>query len=311
MYVLFSKKYIFCIICNVNEQKRKKIKSKFNIAYWVVLAVIILCRILDKTSPTKEVSDIFFYIAFSSIIIELILMFICAFICYSSTKIRIISIFCFLGNALTLFLIPFISSDIVIIINFVYNTILGVYVLIDYTLYKTKFPTGTIYNKDFLFVLGFALLLPLVRAIKHKYLQDEAPFLYGLIVTGVLLVVFTILSFTIFKETYKKFAKGVWKKICVAILALFIFTSYGMAFIDIANTSLASASKQIECVILDKRVTSGYRQITDYKLYIELENKKVWISVSSDTYSSKSINDTLLLNYYNGNLNLPYYESAE
>ena len=204
-----------------------------------------------------------------------------------------------------------IASDIVIIINFAYNTILGVYVLIDYTLYKTKFPTGTIYNKDFLFVLGFALLFPLVRALKHKYLQEEAPFLYGLIVAGVLMIVFTILSLTVFRETNKKFAKGVWKKIGVAILALIIFMGYGISFIDIANTTQASVSKQIECVILDKKVTSGYRQITDYTLCIELENKKIWISVSSDTYYDKSINDTLLLNYYNGNLNLPYYESAE
>lgn len=295
----------------MNEQKRKKIKGKFNIAYWVVLAVIILCRVLDKTSPTKEVSDIFFYVAISFIIIELILMFICAFICYSSTKIRIISILCFLGNAIMVLLTLLIASDIVIIINFVYNTILGVYVLIDYTLYKTKFPTGTIYNKDFLFVIGLALILPLTRTVRHNYLHDEAPFLYGLIVTGVLLVVFIILSLTVFRETYKKFAKGVWRKIGIAILALIIFMGYGISFIDIANTSLASASKQIECLILDKKVTFGYRQITDYTLCVELDNKKIWISVSSDTYASKSINDTLLLNYYNGNLNLPYYENAE
>ena len=85
---------------SMNEQKRKEIKNKFNIAYLVILAGIILCRVLDKTSPTKVVSDIFFYVAFSFIIIELILMLICAFICYSSIKIRIISIFCFLGNAI-------------------------------------------------------------------------------------------------------------------------------------------------------------------------------------------------------------------
>ena len=295
----------------MNEQKRKKVKNKFNIAYLAILAIIILCRVLDKTSSTKETSNVFFYLAFSFIIIGLILMLICAFVCYSSTKIRMLSILCFLSNAIMLFLVLFIASDIVISINFAYNTILGIYILIDYTLYKTKFPTGKIYNKDFLVVETFSLLFPLARSFMHNYVQDIAPLLYGLIVAGVLVVVFLILSLTLFRETYIKLAQGVWKKIGVAILALIIFTGYGIAFIDIANTTQASVSSQIECVIVDKKITSGYRQGTHYILYVELNNKKVRIDVKSDTYSSKSINDKILLNYYNGNLNLPYYESAE
>ena len=101
------------------------------------------------------------------------------------------------------------------------------------------------------------------------------------------------------------------EKIGIVILALIISTGYGITFVDIANTTQAGVSRQIECVIVDKKVTSGYRQTTHYKLYVELEDKKVSIDVSSDLYSSKSINDTLLLNYYDGNLNMPYYECAE
>ena len=130
----------------MNEQKRKIIKSKFNIAYLAILAVIVLCNILDKTSSAKAISNIFFYITFSLVIVELILMFICAFICYSSTKIRIISVLCFLGNAIMLLLTIFVAIDIIVAINFAYNTVLGIYALIDYTLYKTKFPTGIIYT---------------------------------------------------------------------------------------------------------------------------------------------------------------------
>lgn len=42
-----------------------------------------------------------------------------------------------------------------------------------------------------------------------------------------------------------------------------------------------------------------------------IDNKKTAIDVSLDTYNTKQIDDTLIVNYHKGNLNLSYYESAE
>ena len=44
---------------------------------------------------------------------------------------------------------------------------------------------------------------------------------------------------------------------------------------------------------------------------ILIDDKKVAIDVSSDIYKLKEIDDTLIVHYYKGNLNLPYYESGE
>ena len=83
-------------------------------------------------------------------------------------------------------------------------------------------------------------------------------------------------------------------------------------FVDIANTSFNNNPEQIECVIVDKTISgTGYRQITQYNLYVIINGQKVAIDVSSDLYKAKEVDDTLIVHYYKGNLNLPYYESGE
>ncbi len=125
---------------------------------------------------------------------------------------------------------------------------------------------------------------------------------------AVIVIAFLILSLTIFKKITKK----VGVKILIGLLVLILSYGYGMAFIDVANTSFTNNPQQIECVIVDKKITgTGRRQVTQYKLFVVLNGEKIDINVDNETYKEKEINDTLLINLCDGNFNIPYYETAE
>ena len=299
----------------VKKEKTKKDKTNtiFGIVYAVLILTFLITAIVDANVPYSKTNEFVFTILIFAIAeLFLFLMFTQNMLIHKNKKKRLLSWFGFVANAVILTLILVCGGDVMLFVAFVYNTIFGIYLAIDFALYKTNHPTVKFFDKKLSIVVFFALFLPMINAISHSYVDYNIILLYALIPMAVIMTIFSILSFTIFKKTYVLFAKKVWTKIGVALLAIMISFCYGMAFIDITNTSFNNRPQKIECVIVDKNVTgTGYRQITQYNLYVMINDKKVAIDVSLDLYKSKEIDDTLIVHYYKGNLNLPYYESGE
>ena len=301
---------------NIKKKKEKKTRDKrqriFNIIYAVLTLFLIVVAIIDKTSNHNPSTEILFaLLIFSLLEISLILMFINNIVLFKNKKKRILSFLAFIGNGIIYSLSIFIDYNLVSLIFFIYNTIFISYLLIDFLLHKTKHPTSKFFDKKLIYVVLIISVMLLSNYFDHTYLDANIILLYALIPMGVVMAIFAILSFTLFKKTYEVLAKKIGYKILISIMALILSFGYGMIFIDVANTSIKTNPEIMECVIVDKNVRSGYRQITRYELYVLINNKKITINVSSDVYKSKEIDDTLTVNYYKGGLNLAFYESGE
>ena len=293
--------------------KTKKINLCFGIIYTFLLLGLLISSIIDNNlSDTETTNFVFFVIIFAIIELFLFLMFIHNLLLFKNKKKRLISYLFFIVNAVIFSLKLIFSADLMLLVMFIYNTLLSIYIAIDFTLYKTKHPTVNFYDRKILVIILFVFMLCISNTLSHNYVNSNIFWLYSLICMSIILLIFTVLSVTIFKNTYKKFAKKVGIKICVGFIAVIFSLCYGFIFVDIANTSFNNNPKQIECVIVDKNISgTGYRQITHYNLYVMLNDQKTAIDVSAETYKNKQIDDTLLVNFYNGNLKLSYYESAE
>ena len=187
---------------------------------------------------------------------------------------------------------------------------MGFYI-IDFILYKTKYKTGKMYNNALIAPSLFAFIFTLINSFYHTYININKFYLYALIPMAIILIVFTVLSFTIFKKTYKKYFKKVIVKIGIVFMVLICSYGFGLAFIDTTNSAIKSKVTQIECVIVRKHFSNNARGIDTYEFYVILNDKEYAVNVSSSLYYDKNVNDTLKVNLYRGFLNLEYYESAE
>lgn len=295
----------------IKKQKDKK-QLAFNIAYSVLTILLIVALIVDKTTANTVTSDaIFFAIIFFVIELILFMLFINTFVLNKNKKKILISYAINIGNAIIFAINLVISFDIFLLIAFFYNTVLTCYLVIDCLIYKAKYPTAKYMDKKTPVAIFVAFLFVATNALSHTYVQENITFLYALIPMAIIMAVILTLAFTVFKKQTQKTMPKVWTKIGVGVLVLFMSFFYGMMFIDVVNTSIKANPTPMECVIVDKRISSGYRRATRYMIYIMIDDKKVTIDVPSDVYKIKEIDDTLKINYYQGTLNLPYYENAE
>lgn len=77
--------------------------------------------------------------------------------------------------------------------------------------------------------------------------------------------------------------------------------------VSIANYSLDSSEPYTyEVVITDLDVRTGYRQITQYKVFFELDGKTFEVGVSQDNYYAYHIGDRFDVNLYEGFFHEPY-----
>ncbi len=294
------------------KNKKNKINFVFSTTYWIILIIFLALTIFESRLPVGDSGKKIVYIIVLVILeILFILMFVQNLIQTKNKKKIILSFLCYIINAVISVFFWLFKTDITYVILFAYNTILLIYLLIDFWLYKTKYKTAKFFDKKMPITICFIFIVFFVNLISHSYLNDKI-FLYSLIPFGIIMIIFFILGFTIFRQIFQIFAKNVWTKIGVVIIALVLSYSYSLLFIDILNTSFNKNFVRQEYVIVDKRVSRSNRGMTThYKLYIVVDEQKISIEVSKDTYYSKEINDTLLIKYNNGNLKLNYLESLE
>ncbi len=231
---------------------------------------------------------------------------------YKDKKRRIFICFVTIGNALIVLLRSFIDIN-VIIAFIVYNTILDLYYIFYCFLYKTQYPTGK--KADFTAYTTIAMLLPWMLCLFIlsivTYLDETLLFLYSLILTGGLVAIFTVLSLTVFKETYITFTKKVSMRVLAFAGIVILLFFYSFVVTNAINIGFPSGQYTASYKIVDKKIYSGSRSGTTYNLYIMFNEKKVPIEVSSDLYEEKEIGENLAVDYCSGFLNIPYLVSGE
>ena len=231
---------------------------------------------------------------------------------YKDKKRKIFICFLTIGNALLFLLRSFIPMNVVMAF-IVYNTILDLYYLFYYLLYRTQYYDGQ--KADLTAYTTIAMVLPWLICLSSLYIfthLDEAPLLlYSLILTGGLVVIFTILSLTVFKETYVAFTEKVSMRVLAFVGIVFLLFFYSFLLTSVVNTAFPSERYTESYEIVDKNIHSGARTPTTYNLYIMFNGKKVSIDVSPELYEEKEIGENLAVDCCSGFLNIPYLVSGE
>lgn len=295
-----------------NKERKAKIERIFQLYNGFILGLCFIFLILFKSSqPFTLAKNIFSIIIIVFLEIDLISWFIRIILTTKNTKQHFLAFFAFIVNAILLLVCYLIEKpDVSNLILFLYNIIFIVYYAIDYTLYKTKYKTGKIYNHALIAPSLFAFIFTLGKIFYHTYI-DNSIHLYALIAMGIILIAFTILSFTILKETFKKLLKNAIAKIGVVLVVIVCAYCFGLAFIDATNCAIKNNVTQLECVVVRKHSSNQVKGFSHYELYVMISDKEYKVNVSSDLYFDKEVNDTLKVNLYRGCLNLEYYESGE
>ncbi len=297
---------------NKNKERKAKIEGIFSTIQWLILGLCFIFGILfNRSQPFTITKDIFSITLFVFLEIDLISWFLRIMLTTKNTKQRTLAFFAFLVNAILLLSCYLIGKpDISNFILFIYNSIFIGYYCIDFALYKTKYKTGKMYNNALIAPSLFVLIYSVANIFYHTYINNSV-YLYASIPMCIILITFTILSFTILKETYKKYFKSIIAKIGIVFMVMVCAYGFGLAFIDSLNCAFKNNVNQLECVVVRKHYSNNVRGISTYELYVMINDKEYRVNVSSDLYYDKEVNDTLKINLYNGCLNLKYYESGE
>ena len=86
-------------------------------------------------------------------------MFIHNLLLFKNKKKRLISYLFFIVNAVIFSSKLIFSADLMLLVMFIYNTLLSINIAIDFTLYKTKHPTVNFYDRKILALILFVFIL--------------------------------------------------------------------------------------------------------------------------------------------------------
>lgn len=296
----------------INEDL-KKMKKKFNFIYCFLMIAFLVFLIIDYGyKENGKESTIFLFFA----LIFYMLIFITAFI--NNVKLEqsknqlLISAFCFLPNVLYAILIPYIKLDIIICLYFTTNLVFGLVALICYANYNIKHSEDgkNIYDVKILQNTIFAIFVTLIICSQKTYVEPDLVFIYALYITLIIFAIYSILTLTVFRNIYTKWLTTKQLRItafaCVLVCS-FIFTVPALEVINITNQTPIA---QTEYVILGKKVQKSGKDNT-YLLCIKFENKLLYVKVPYKTYKNKLNGDTIKINFYNGNLNMKYYNCED
>lgn len=109
------------------------------------------------------------------------------------------------------------------------------------------------------------------------------------------------------KEIYPTEGKAVGNAVCVVLIFLmfsYIFCAFALG---IANCVFDGEPVRKEYSVLDKRIYSGSRSPTTYKVKVTIDGEEKWIPISVTDYYEIEEGDFVLIDYYSGAFNMPYY----
>jgi len=157
----------------------------------------------------------------------------------------------------------------------------------------------------------FPAFIVLAFSTQKTYVETNAIFIYSLYISLIIFAIYSIFSLTIFKKIYTKWLKTKLERIS-AFASVLIFTyMFTVPAIEIINTTNQVPITQTEYVIIGKIMKRDIKNTTTYYVFIDKDNKLLKIKVPYKTYESKSKGDKINIKFYNGNLNLKYYNCED
>ena len=158
------------------------------------------------------------------------------------------------------------------------------------------------------------LLFAMVQQLRVEFVNNDI-WAWSLIPAGILfaiaIVVVVLLVRKVWAYIYDTVGESIGSAICAIVMLFFLTYMYCVTAIGVANCTFDSEPTQIECVVLEKHVQSGTHTVTHFEIKIEIDSKEKWITLPVTEYHKISEGDTVIIDYYKGALNLPYYKYGE
>ncbi len=298
----------------MKKEKEKSISGFFNrqtmlkIFYIVSLVYIALVFILR--------SSFFAYDIFSSLGFLISVQVVAIIVCVVRTVEtfrkqinifgKVISIALPNSVALSILLMSFLDNralDIVFFLCLIFHLVL----LIILAFKRLKSKTVFVYTRFdvFLSLLPFFALLS--TAMSQKYINDEWMFvpivIIGVVLSGISIMVF----FLKFAKNISYFKESKKETVAAPIVICIVAFCFALFSVFVINYSFDYNGIPTDVVVTNKEVSSGYLRPTIHKLLFYFEGQQHDIAVSSHTYFTTEIGDTVTINYYNGALGYSYF----
>lgn len=206
-----------------------------------------------------------------------------------------------------------IFGNIFTLIALIFSAIMLAVIAIRYALLLRKDET---LEPDFKRGLAVAILLlfAMVQQLSVEYVNNDIwvrSLIPAVILFAVSIAVAVLLVRKIWNKMYSTTAGRIGNAICAIIMLFFLAYMYCVTAIGVANCSFDSQPTKIECTVLDKHVQSGMHTVTHFEIKTVIDSKEKWITLPVTEYHKLSEGDTVIIDYYSGAFNLPYYTYCE
>lgn len=289
------------------KENNKKF-NYFNAIYIVLTIIFFIVAFINTAYFSYYLIDNLTFIIIQHIIMSLYLL--TALIQnVLQTKVRtykIMAYVTFIGLFVALNLRFLLPHDIWILVMFICTTMILTFVSVTLLIRKQKYFTIKL-NRQIIITLLVALLISFLDALDYNY-QNLLFMLWALLPTVIIFSVIITITFTVFKKQFNKLSPKKWQKFGFLTLVFVLSYCYSMFGVSIVNTSLPSSKTSNSYEIIEKDITAGARQITQYTLTVVIDEKEIDISVSNDVYYEKNIGDYIYIDYNQGALGFAYYE---
>ena len=158
--------------------------------------------------------------------------------------------------------------------------------------------------------VAILLLFAMVQQLSVEYVNNDIwawSLIPAIILFAVAVAVFVVLVRKTWGYIYTSAGARIGNAICAIVMLFFLTYMYCVNVIGVANCSFDGEPKQIECTVLEKHVQSGTHTVTHFEIKIEIDSKEKWITLPVSDYHKISEGDTVIIDYYSGAFNLPYY----
>ena len=158
------------------------------------------------------------------------------------------------------------------------------------------------------FIAIFAIMLfVMVRALYSINYVSEIYMAWALIPTAIITVILGGIAVFLLWDLYRAMFIPIGKSILIALIGFLIVLAYCETTISIANYAFDySEPTPIECEVLDMKVRSGVRTLTQYELKVIIDDSEMWIEVSPAQYYAISKDDVVTVNYHSGAFGFAY-----
>lgn len=154
----------------------------------------------------------------------------------------------------------------------------------------------------------------MVQQLSVEYVNNKI-WALSLIPAAIIFVVAMVVAVLLVKNIWAQMYSGkgalIGTTICAIIILFYLAYMYSVIAVSVVNYTFDANPTAIECVVLEKNVRSGARTVTEFEVKITIDSKEKWINVPVTDYYSITEGDTIIIEYYKGALNLPYYMYGE